>query len=523
MTLSVIQNPNVDPPLSGATVGRYRVRARIATGGMADMYLAEHLETQGEVALKVMHLRLVRDEELAARFKREVEVMGRLAGAQNIVPIHDAGALEDGRRYLVMEFVVGTDLQGELFDLRSNNESMDVQRACRIARDVALAMQSIHAAQIIHRDLKPANVMLRRGADGQEHAFVVDFGVSADLKPKDPDQELTKAGSIIGTDGYMAPEQAAGVAPSPGFDIYGIGILLYEMVVGDPLPPGNARASIPPVSTLRPGIPQSLDSLIRRCLAWNPVERPESAAAVVQALDGILAEYDEPAPSNLDAPTSAVPPSSPAATIPGEAQGKKKRAGLIAALAIMLLIVLGGTVFALLGPLGEEDAVEEETHVRPVAVAKSLPEDDSEPDSQPEAEPEPTIAPTVPEAPPHEEPPSPAESEAPPEPQPEPSKPAKRSTSPKNPQAAPPPHLSAECQEVRGEASNAKGSWNWRNVLESTKRSECWKDREARLMLRVEAHAELGQFEACVREGQRSRRPEIRALVETCQTQLETP
>lgn len=296
MSLTQVSPPRPAGPdelPAGFVVGRHRIAIPLATGRSSSLYLAEHVETGARVAIKVMQARLARDSVARARFRREVLVLGRLSGVDNIVPIHDAGTLSDGRPYLVTELIAGPDLRQELRTLQARDERMEIPRACRILRDVARAAHEMHRAGIVHRDLEPGNIMLKLDAGGYERGFVVDFGVSADL---DGDEDLTAVGEVLGRRGVMAPEQARGVTAAPSIDIFGLGLLLHETVLGTPAPEPASGVPVPILDHRNPGraLPRALTNLIGACLELKPSRRPPEAIDVVEQLDEILDQYSRP-------------------------------------------------------------------------------------------------------------------------------------------------------------------------------------------------------------------------------------
>jgi serine/threonine protein kinase len=264
----------------GTVVGRHRIVGKLAEGAHAILYMGEHQVTRAEVAIKVLRFALRRDAEMLARFDREARVMGRLAGAESIVHVHDAGALDDGRRFLVMEFVRGRELSTLLKNSGRRHVPMGFDRILAIARDLASALRDAHGKGVIHRDLKPSNVMIGRTPDGREYAKLVDFGVSGDLEVSGTSADLTVVGSVIGTPEYMSPEQHAGQPATVSMDIFALGVVLFEMTTGSLPPPQVLRqGAAPRVATLRPEVPPALDVLIDGCL------RPDARARVGDAIE----------------------------------------------------------------------------------------------------------------------------------------------------------------------------------------------------------------------------------------------
>jgi len=282
---------------AGYTLGRHRIEQRLRDGGMATIYLGHHVATEAKVAIKVLHRPYATAPEFVARFAREAQVMGRLSGCPHIVAVHDVGRLPDGRGYLVMEYVRGRDLDDILAEL--GERRMAIVRTCQIMRDVAFGVDTAHRQQIVHRDVKPPNVMIEDHR-GRETAKILDFGISADLGVKGQAQGLTAIGAVIGTPEYMAPEQATGAKASPSFDIYAMGIMMFEMLTGRAPPVKGWRAgTLPPVSTLRPDVPPALERLVAEALRLDASARIQSASEVAERLNDILESWDRSDPEAM--------------------------------------------------------------------------------------------------------------------------------------------------------------------------------------------------------------------------------
>ncbi len=215
----------------GTAIGRYRMEGRLREGGMGSLYLGHHIETGARVAIKVQHANLAKVPQMSARFIRETRVLGALSGCPHIVAVQDAGQLDDGRRYLVMDFVRGQDLGDLLAELRSRDEPVQVGRALAWFRDIALALDAVHRAGVVHRDIKPSNIMIEQARGGHEAAKLIDFGVSADLHARREGQDLTAQGVAVGTEPYLAPEQRLGLSAHPSADIYGLGVVMRETLL----------------------------------------------------------------------------------------------------------------------------------------------------------------------------------------------------------------------------------------------------------------------------------------------------
>ena len=265
--------------------GRYHVRARIAHGGMATVYLATDTRLDREVALKVMHADLVRDADFVGRFIGEAKSVAKLSHP-NIVGVYDQGA--DGQYlYLVMEYVPGRTLRA----LLRERGWLPWQEALSIMDPVLAGLAAAHRAGIVHRDVKPENVLIT--ADGR--VKVVDFG----LARASAAVGNTRAGMIIGSVSYIAPEQVTGAPTDARTDVYAAGIMLFEMLTGrvpfsgeSPLAVAYAHVNsdVPAVSTLAGGIPPGVDQLVGSATSRDPQLRPPDAGVflrVARALRGI--------------------------------------------------------------------------------------------------------------------------------------------------------------------------------------------------------------------------------------------
>ena len=268
--------------VNAALDGRYRLLDEIGEGGMAHVYLALDLRHDRQVALKVLK------PDLTAlvgpsRFLSEIKVTASLQHPL-IVPLFDSGEA-DGFLFYVMPFIDGESLRAKL----KRERQLPVAEAVRLATDLADALQAAHTDGIVHRDVKPENIMLSRG-----RPFIADFGIALALESAH-DQRLTGTGRGLGTPQYMSPEQAAGDTHiGPPADIYGLGCVLYEMLVGEPPFTGPTTHAVlgriitedaPSTTQARPSVPAHVDAVVRKCLEKVPADRFESATKLAGALD----------------------------------------------------------------------------------------------------------------------------------------------------------------------------------------------------------------------------------------------
>jgi len=271
---------------------RYRVVAPIGRGAMGTVYRAEHVQISKVMAIKLLHRELQQNPENVARFHREAESASRL-NHPNTVHVFDFGRTKSGSLYLVMEYVDGDDLAKVL----DKDGPMPFGRVAYLCAQVAGSVEDAHAAGIVHRDLKPENVVIAEGRDG-ETAKVLDFGL-AKLFEGTVEAQVTSSGTIVGTPYYMSPEQIQGQELDGRSDVYAIGAIMYECVVGKP--PFEAPNPVGVLSKhlseepLRPSarsplsVPAEADEIILRCLEKDPDRRYQTAEEVRQALIEYLA------------------------------------------------------------------------------------------------------------------------------------------------------------------------------------------------------------------------------------------
>ena len=282
--LRPVDAPRVRAMAPGHVIaGRYRIDARLAEGGMGEVFRATHVELGRPLAIKVMRPELSRDPEFVERFRREAMTASRL-GHPHIVDIIDSGS-EDGQFYFVMEFLSGRTLTSRIAD-----GPMPVADALELVSQVAQALDVAHRAGVVHRDLKPDNVIVLE-RHGRPFVKLVDFGVAKLVAPQD--RQITSHGLIIGTPQYMSPEQASGLPVSAQSDIYSLGLILFELLTGERPLKGETTALVMAahISQTAPElpakVPPGLRTLVARMLAKKPEERPQSMAAVLTALAAV--------------------------------------------------------------------------------------------------------------------------------------------------------------------------------------------------------------------------------------------
>lgn len=262
-----------------ATGNRFRVHRRLGSGGMAHVYYAEHAELGRPVVLKVLHAHLAREDEMRERFRREAEAAARLQHP-HICAIEDLGEMEEVV-YLVMPFLSGGSLANRIVADRTVPPAI----AAAAAVQSACALDYAHRAGVVHRDVKPDNILF----DSDGNARVTDFGIATARYHA----RLTATGRAMGTPHYMSPEQAMGKLIDGRSDVYALGVLLYECLVGFPPFDGADSYSIGykhvhespvPLEQVDSRLPQRLVAIVMRCLAKAPEARFQRGFDLADAL-----------------------------------------------------------------------------------------------------------------------------------------------------------------------------------------------------------------------------------------------
>lgn len=300
---------------------RFRIEAHIATGGMGEVYRANHVHLKRPVALKLLRRALASDPEMWARFQREAELVSQLESV-HIVRVFDFGRTEAGQPYLAMEYVEGTTLDVEL-----EKGPLAPARAAQLLAQVCEGLGEAHALGVIHRDLKPANLIIGHKRDGAEVLKIVDFGIArlASSPTRTEKQKVTQLGMMIGTPAYIAPEQALGDDVDARTDIYALGCVGYELLTGRP--PFSSPDLSKVISMHLTAAPTPPDQVRADLKAW-----PSLTAAVLKALskerDKRFSSVKEFAAAlTVTAPATDSdadwPPSSPSVTAPTVAKAEE--------------------------------------------------------------------------------------------------------------------------------------------------------------------------------------------------------
>jgi tRNA A-37 threonylcarbamoyl transferase component Bud32 len=315
--------------------GRYRLEAKLGSGGMSTVYLASDDTLDRPVAVKVMHREMSEQEDQLQRFRQEARAVAKLTHP-NVVSVIDAGE-DGGYPYIVFEYVKGETLKQRI----GRVGALDTQEAIAYAIEVARGLGVAHARNMVHRDIKPQNVLI----DEEGRAKLTDFGISRQLEQ----DGVTATGRVLGTTDYVAPEQAMGKAVDPRSDIYSLGVVLYEMLVGQVpfhadsqvgVAMKHVNEELPDVQRRRPEVSAAVALVVERATAKDPAERYQTIGEMIDDLETALEVEAARAGSTTGEATSvlgAVPP--PRRKLSGGARWSW------AAIAILLLVG-GGALLA---------------------------------------------------------------------------------------------------------------------------------------------------------------------------------
>jgi eukaryotic-like serine/threonine-protein kinase len=350
--------------LVGRTIaGRYRILSSLGAGAMGTVYLAEHLRIGRRDAIKVLRSDITRDADAVARFARGARNVSAIRHP-NVCTIYDFSDTEDGLQYLAMEYVAGETLK----DTLDRECRLELRRALRIARQVALALQAAHDAGIVHRDLKPGNIMITPLQDGSDAVKVVDFDI-AKGRDEPEGEEVTRLGFVIGTPEYMSPEQLMGERVDGRSDVYSLGVVLFRMLTGSlPCRGGSTqeimlqRLTVPPLTLadVLPDVPfpAMLQDVLSRAQELDRAARYADVASFAHDLETMLgpaAGEDAHSPARTGAgaiPATRVVVASPAAGAPA---ARRRRLAMVSAVVLLAVVAVSAAVVMLprLAPGGD--------------------------------------------------------------------------------------------------------------------------------------------------------------------------
>src|SRR5256885_13043720 len=301
-------------PLLGRVLNdRYRILEVIGHGGMGRVYKALQAPLDRLVALKILGAGHDRDPNFYKRFFLEASVTAKLTHP-NTITLYDYGRTDDGIFFIAMEFLDGRTLSQTI----QSEGALAQERVIHIAQQICRSLREAHALGIIHRDLKPANVMLLRQQDDHDFVKVLDFGLVKFFSGEGPENDITNAGTFMGSPHYIAPEQARNQGPDQRCDIYSLGVLLYQMLTGKvPFTAPNPvdiilkhlhEAPVPP-RQVRPDLPidPQMESIVLRCLPKDRADRFQSMDELLgslklvrQQLSGAAGAFSAPPPVTPD-------------------------------------------------------------------------------------------------------------------------------------------------------------------------------------------------------------------------------
>lgn len=260
----------------------YAVEGRLGAGGFAVVFLVRDLNLKRKLAVKVLSPDVISSHSVLERFRREAETVAQLSHP-HIVPLHFIGQKDD-LIYLVMQCIEG----GSLADKLQREKQLSIEEAARIFQEIASALAHAHKRGVVHRDIKPQNVLLDAESG---RALVTDFGIARTAEGG----SLTATGMVVGTPAYLSPEQVTGEPSDHRADIYALGVMMYEMLAGQPPFTGATPTAVlmkrlggppPPLQSVRSDIPAPLADVVDACLATDPNERIQNAADIVRSITG---------------------------------------------------------------------------------------------------------------------------------------------------------------------------------------------------------------------------------------------
>ncbi len=327
-------------PTSSAMIGtvlsgRYRLEAKLGSGGMSTVYLARDQTLDRQVAIKVMHGEMSEQADQLERFRQEARAVAKLSHP-NVVSVIDAGE-DGGHPYIVFEYVEGETLKQRI----AREGALDPQEAIAYAIEIGRGLSVAHARRMVHRDIKPQNVLI----DSEGRAKLTDFGISRQLEQ----DGMTATGRVLGTTDYVAPEQAMGRKVDPRSDVYSLGVVLYEMLLGQVPFTADSQVGVamkhvneelPDVQRRRPELSAAVALVVERATAKDPEQRYQHVGEMIDDLSTALEVEAARAGSTTGEATSVLD------VVPPPKRELSGRARWSWAAILALLIVVGGVLLA---------------------------------------------------------------------------------------------------------------------------------------------------------------------------------
>lgn len=273
--------PSADPFLGLTLDNKYQIKSKIGEGSICNIYRANILETGKFCAIKILRPNVVKDDAAVTRFKYEVRAAHRVQH-NNVVELLDANILGTGPMYMVMELLEGVTLKQEL----QKTGPFNLERLSNIVKQICDGLDAAHNKGIIHRDLKPDNIMLIKRPNSLDVVKLLDFGIAKVNWDKSITAEYSPTNIVMGTPRYMSPEQCNGHQLDIRSDIYSLGIIIYELLVGAPpftdtspqvLLNKHAQEPVPSLKRRRPSLPSGVERVVMHALEKSPLKRPQSA------------------------------------------------------------------------------------------------------------------------------------------------------------------------------------------------------------------------------------------------------